>query len=65
MHAKACETRRRLEVSGIMRETEGNTLATRFQQKAAQTDRSDATRLPAYVSVVEFSTPKAKFDIKQ
>ena len=55
----------RLEVSGIMRETEGNTLATRFQQKAAQTDRSDATRLPAYVSVVEFSTPKAKFDIKQ
>lgn len=55
----------RLEVSGIMRETDGNTLSTRFQQKAAQTDRSDATRLPAYVSVVEFSTPKAKFDIKK
>lgn len=55
----------RLEVSGIMRESDGNTLAHRFEQKAAQTDRSDATRLPAYVSIVEFSTPKAKFDIKQ
>ena len=52
----------RLAVSGIML---GNTLATRFEQKSVQTDRSDATRLPAYVSVVEFSTPKAKFDIKQ
>ncbi|MBR6867281.1 MAG: hypothetical protein IKN02_03510 [Prevotella sp.] len=48
-----------------MHETDGNTLATRFEQKSVQTDRSDATRLPAYVSVVEFSTPKAKFDIKQ
>ena len=55
----------RLEVSGIMHETDGNTLATRFEQKSVQTDRSDATRLSAYVSVVEFSTPKAKFDIKQ
>ena len=54
----------RLEVSGIMRETDGNTLDMRFHQKTAQTDKSDGTRLPAYVSVVEFSTPKAKFDIK-
>ena len=50
---------------GIMRESEGNTLALRFQQKTAQTDKSDDTRLPAYVSVVEFSTPKAKFDVKK
>ena len=55
----------RLEVSGIMRETDGNTVTRRFEQKAAQTDRSDSTCLPAYVSVVEFATPKAKFDIKQ
>lgn len=55
----------RLEVSGIMRESDGNTVARRFEQKAAQTDRSDAMRLPAYVAVVEFATPKAKFDIKQ
>ena len=53
-----------IKLSGIMRESEGNTLAMRFQQKAVQTDKSDDTRLPAYVSVVEFSTPKAKFDIK-
>lgn len=55
----------RLEVSGIMHETNDNTVDKRFQQKVAQTDKSDYTRLPAYVSVIEFSTPKAKFDIKQ
>ena len=55
----------RLEVSGIMRETDSNTLDMRFHKKSAQTDKSDGTRLPAYVSVVEFSTPKAKFDIKK
>lgn len=33
----------RLEVSGIMQESEGNTLAMRFQQKTAQTDKSDDT----------------------
>ena len=55
----------RLEISGIMRESEHNTLASRFQQKARQTAKSDDTLLPAYISVVEFSTPKAKFDIKQ
>lgn len=33
----------RLEVSGIMHETDGNTLATRFEQKSVQTDRSAAS----------------------
>ena len=55
----------RLEVSGIMRETDGNTAGLRFLQKAAQTAKSDDTRLPAYVAVVEFSAPKAIFDIKK
>ena len=55
----------RLEVSGIMRETDGNTAEKRFQQKAEQTAKSDDTCLPAYVAVVEFSTPKAIFDIKK
>ena len=55
----------RLEISGIKFETDSNSLASRFQKKTTQTDKSDDTRLPAYVSVVEFSTPKAKFDIKQ
>ncbi len=55
----------RLEVSGIMHETDGNTAEKRFLQKAEQTSKSDDTRLPAYVSIVEFSTPKAIFDIKK
>ena len=55
----------RLEVSGIMHETDGNTAEQRFRQKAVQTSQSDDTRLPAYVSIVEFSTPKAIFDIKK
>lgn len=52
----------RLEVSGIMRETNDNTIASRFQQKCLQTERSDDSCLPAFVSVVEFSIPKAIFD---
>jgi len=55
----------RLEVSGIMHEADGNTAEKRFRQKAEQTSKSDDTRLPAYVSIVEFSTPKAIFDIKK
>ena len=55
----------RLEVSGIMHETDGNTVEQRFRQKTVQTSQSDDTRLPAYVSIVEFSTPKAIFDIKK
>lgn len=54
----------RLEVSGIMKETTTNTLTTRFQQKAYQTDKSDNMQMSAYISVVEFSTPKALFNIK-
>ena len=37
----------------------------RYCKEAMQTDKSDDTRLPAYVSVVEFCTTKAKFDIKK
>ena len=55
----------RLEVSGIMRETDGNTAELRYRQKTAQTAKSDDMLLPAYISVVEFSTPKAIFDIKK
>lgn len=55
----------RLEVSGIMQETKSNTCELRFRQKSRQTAKSDATRLPAYISVVEFATPQAIFDIKE
>ena len=55
----------RLEVSGIMHETDGNTVEQRFRQKSKQTLKTDTTRLPAYVAVVEFSKPKAIFAIKK
>lgn len=55
----------RLEISGIYQETDSNSVEARFSIKSRQTDRSDATRLPAYISVVEFGTPKAKFGRKE
>lgn len=55
----------RLEISGIMKETEGNTISSRFLQKTSQVKKSDCTSLPAYISIVEFSTPKVLFDIKK
>ena len=55
----------RLEISGIMCETDSNTLTSRYRQKAVQMSKSDDCQLPAYISIVDFSTPKVKFDISQ
>lgn len=55
----------RLEISGIKTETESNSIEKRFKQKALQTDISDKSGLPAYISIIEFSTPKAVFDLKR
>lgn len=54
----------RLEISGIENETATNTAEIRFKQKATQVEVSDNTGLPAYISVVEFGTPKAIFNKK-
>lgn len=54
----------RLEVSGVFTGGE-NPLETRFKKKIKQTNQSDSTQLPAYVSIVEFSSPIAKFAKKQ
>lgn len=54
----------RLEVSGIAKETLTNTIEGRFRQKSAQTSVSDNTNLPAYISIVEFSSPKVLFNKK-
>ena len=54
----------RLEVSGILKETKINSLQSRINIKKNQTKKSDNTGLPAYVSIVEFSTPKAYFGKK-
>jgi len=51
----------RLEISGINKESATNTLEKRVKEKKEQTKPTDGTKLPAYVSVVEFSTPKAYF----
>ena len=49
----------RLEVSGILRGTEGD-LERRVNKKCRQTERSDCTRMDAFVAVVEFGHPMAK-----
>ncbi len=49
----------RLEVSGIMSGGLKH-VNSRVKAKLAQTRRSDASGLPAYVAVVEFGTPRAK-----
>jgi len=54
----------RMEISGIDHETPTNTLKERVRIKRMQTILSDSSELPAYISVVEFSTPKAYFGKK-
>ena len=54
----------RLEVSGIAQETENNTIGNRFSKKVQQVSASDTTNVPAYISIVEFSSPKALFNKK-
>lgn len=58
-NATALEYQARLEVSGLRR-GDGRAVRNRVRQKLAQTAPSDQTELPAYVIVVEFSTPQAE-----
>lgn len=53
----------RLEVSGIL-QGDDNAMANRYSAKVVQTEQSDETGLPAYISIVEFSRPKAIFKMK-
>lgn len=54
----------RLEISGIKTETSTNTVVARYEQKINQVSQSDQSELPAYISVVEFGTPKCLFNKK-
>ena len=54
----------RLEISGIIKETAQNSIEARANKKKAQTKPTDYLKLPAYVSIIEFSQPKAYFAIK-
>jgi hypothetical protein len=56
--------RARLEISGIEKETAGNSLEKRVKVKKSQTTPTDSFKLPAYISVIEFSAPKAFFGKK-
>ena len=55
------EKRARLEVSGVLQGGEP-AMNNRFPRKARQTMRSDFMGIPAYVAVVEFSQPAARFE---
>jgi hypothetical protein len=49
-----------LEVSGIFTETPSNSINIRINQKKKQLEKKTITGLNILISVVEFSTPKAK-----
>jgi len=54
----------RLEVSGIKSESITNTIQKRVKEKKQQTIKSENLKLPAYVSVTEFASPKTYFGKK-
>lgn len=51
-----------LEISGILKENQGNTVNARVQRKKLQVQQSAYKNLPVYIVVVEFSKPKAKME---
>ncbi|MBI3139333.1 MAG: hypothetical protein HYZ15_12185 [Sphingobacteriales bacterium] len=54
----------RLEISGINSETSINTVEKRVKEKKKQTNKTAHLKLPAYVSVTEFASPKTYFGKK-
>lgn len=52
----------RLEISGIYKNV--SELDRRYKIKLTQTDQSDHLKIPAYIGIVEFSQPIAKFGKK-
>ena len=49
-----------MEVSGIGKETESNTINKRINVKLKQVKKLRDKNLPTYVVVIEFGSPKAK-----
>lgn len=54
----------RLEISGIFKETSSNSLKMRVNLKKKQMTASDASGLPGWAAVIEFSAPKSKIEKK-
>jgi hypothetical protein len=57
------KTDARLEITGILKERGTNTIKDRIKRKMKQTEASDHT-FPVYISVIEFSGPKAEMIMK-
>lgn len=49
----------RLEISGINEKKPSNNIKTRKKTKIKQTKQSDSTKLPAFISIIEFSQLEA------
>lgn len=56
------EREARVEISGILKETKSNTVNMRFNLKKKQIKKSDDSNTPAWIAVIEFSTPKSKIE---
>ena len=54
----------RLEISGIRQANEVNSIQNRLKIKLKQTNQSDASHVPAYVSIIEFSQPEILYLLK-
>ncbi len=54
----------RLEISGILKASKGNTINVRVNQKIKQVSKTRDTGLPVHIIVVEFREPKVKI-VKQ
>jgi hypothetical protein len=54
----------RLEISGILKENDKNTVDQRVKEKLKQSAQSDHTSLPVYVVVVAFDRPYAKMVVR-
>lgn len=52
-----------LEVTGMNKETQHNSMTKRIAEKRSQVRASDILKLPQYISVVELSTPKAHYEL--
>lgn len=59
-NAELFQKKARLEVSGILH-GDDTAMNNRYNAKVMQTEQSDSTNLPAYISIIEFSRPKAIF----
>jgi hypothetical protein len=54
----------RLEISGILHESDSSRVSARLRSKHRQTTKSDSMAIPAYVVVVEFSVPQAHMELR-